>query len=701
MKKKFTQEELLNQNIKIEELETSNKVLLEKMKLLKIQLESQNNLYTSAFHPRSAQSHRSHSNLFHRNYNINGFHGKDSKHDDSNKTAINKQYDSLFQQMHVLQEELENVKQQNKDRICELEEQLAKVQEPVSPGKLKTELDDNVELIKLKRLTKKQTAQIQSLTSQLEIANSDIKQLQTNLLSLNNLNETLQNELSQEKLETTKLSSNIETLKDAQKLLEAQINDLQAEKNTLKEHNDNLLKLSLQKEPNTDTSERKANYLRQIKELEENLRKEVVAKSEALSKLADSEIENIKLQNELSKCNVTITEMKTNNTMLREQIDNLKEIIDKIQLKTTFRHNSIPTEDKSIMVSITDQVDAVCSKSNLEELINVTDVREGPDGIKMKLYQVSSELNQCKELLRVQYALNNKNKTEIEELQKIYQKNEKTVLDCSRNLQNMLRKHEERLSQLNDAQLVETNFKNIFSDLQNSTKFKKSHHQDYVNVLDKLLNSYNVVVRDLKSKFSPKVVDKKDVQVGVSVQCANKMIQTEEYTISTEKVEENAATEIQKTSSITKSPSTTTAVFELQFGEATFTYFSEHLKRSTENNPKIFLTWNFMDDNEHQAYTPTISVAEGKFNCSCQYEGPWSKALYEYLKQHGINIEIHLVQGDISVRLAEGKVDTGASIHEPNVHHRFTVSFENSNIKGNVTGGYTLTCEESAVQRMV
>ena len=58
-----------------------------------------------------------------------------------------------------------------------------------------------------------------------------------------------------------------------------------------------------------------------------------------------------------------------------------------------------------------------------------------------------------------------------------------------------------------------------------------------------------------------------------------------------------------------------------------------HFYRSTENNPKIFLTWNFID-NEHQAYTPPISANQGKFHdCSCKYEGPWSDKLYKYLKQ--------------------------------------------------------------------
>lgn len=149
---------------------------------------------------------------------------------------------------------METVKKQNRDRISELEEQLSKAQD-TSPDKLKTELDDNVELIKLKRSAKKQTALIQSLQSQLEMANAEIKQLQANLSFSNNkigeyaylfhgvflcyieddyltviiILDSLQAELSQEKLDIAKLSSTNETLKDTNKFLEEQLNDLQVQ----------------------------------------------------------------------------------------------------------------------------------------------------------------------------------------------------------------------------------------------------------------------------------------------------------------------------------------------------------------------------------------------------------------------------------------------------------------------------------------
>lgn len=82
-------------------------------------------------------------------------------------------------------QELDDVKKQYRNRISELEEQLIKTQSSLSPTKLKTELNENVELIRLKRLSKKQSAQILSLQSQLELSNAEAKQLQTNLSSVN------------------------------------------------------------------------------------------------------------------------------------------------------------------------------------------------------------------------------------------------------------------------------------------------------------------------------------------------------------------------------------------------------------------------------------------------------------------------------------------------------------------------------------
>lgn len=75
---------------------------------------------------------------------------------------------------------MDNVKEQYKNRISELE-QLAGSRRSFSPATLKTELNENVELIRLKRLSKKQAAQIVSLQSQLDLSHAEIKQLEHNL----------------------------------------------------------------------------------------------------------------------------------------------------------------------------------------------------------------------------------------------------------------------------------------------------------------------------------------------------------------------------------------------------------------------------------------------------------------------------------------------------------------------------------------
>lgn len=50
-----------------------------------------------------------------------------------------------------------------------------------------------------------------------------------------------------------------------------------------------------------------------MKELEENLRKEIVAKSELSSKLVDIELSNVKLSNELARNKALLSEVQATN----------------------------------------------------------------------------------------------------------------------------------------------------------------------------------------------------------------------------------------------------------------------------------------------------------------------------------------------------------------------------------------------------
>ncbi len=81
-------------------------------------------------------------------------------------------------------QELQSIKEQHNNHVRELEAQLERNRGTISPTKLKTELGENVELIKLKRLSKKQSAQINSLQAQIEMNNSEMNELQNNAASL-------------------------------------------------------------------------------------------------------------------------------------------------------------------------------------------------------------------------------------------------------------------------------------------------------------------------------------------------------------------------------------------------------------------------------------------------------------------------------------------------------------------------------------
>ncbi|XKL63130.1 hypothetical protein PGB90_005494 [Kerria lacca] len=695
-KNRDDQDDQANQTLKINELEQSNRVLQEKLKLLRIQLESQTQLQIAAFsHSRSASLNRARTNLHtYRNYHsTNGL-----KTEDCIKSSEGKNYESISYQLKMFQEEFDRVKEQYKNHIKELEEQLEKNRNVISPTKLKIELNENVELIKLKRLSKKQAAQIISLQSQLEISNSEIKLLQNNLSSLNIEKDNLREDLSNEKCEITKLLSDISTLKENNTFLEEQLKDLKAEKETLKKYNENLLQLSLKKRDSTcNDSETKTHFLKQIKDLEENVRKEVIAKCELSSKLSDAELLNVKLKTELTKNNVIVSEVQAINLSQKIEIEKLKDKLLNIDSNETRKRRSLSTENKSVMTLTTD-AQLLSDKDDASNITSINDRMES--NTKMQLCKTSRELSQCKELLRVQYGLNSKYKMEIEELQKIFQKNEKLTSDHLRNFQIILRKHENQLSHIVNINISDF-LQSIINNLNKIFSVKKlGSFQDYISCIDKLLEGYVLFIQNsfLKSNAS---TSKKDATVITTIDYDDKFVQVDSNQKHDIKSKDNNDIE-EVISSINKLQDAVLnlnfVIFELRIEKATFSNFSEHLMKSTDKNPRVFLTWNFLNDAEHQAYTPTISVDKGIFNCSCQYEGPWSEFLYQYLKQHGIRIEIHLVQGDISVRLAEALIDTSASLINPNEYQLFISNFQNDNIEGTVSGNYILKCDETVVK---
>lgn len=85
-----------------------------------------------------------------------------------------------------------------------------------------------------------------------------------------------------------------------------------------------------------------------------------------------------------------------------------------VSVRDLFSPKPIHFTDKFPFV---DNADVVCSKNTLEDLTTIVDTQGGSDSnFKMQLYKISSELNQCKELLRVQYTLNNKYKVEVRKI---------------------------------------------------------------------------------------------------------------------------------------------------------------------------------------------------------------------------------------------------------------------------------------------
>lgn len=71
-------------------------------------------------------------------------------------------------------------------------------------------------------------------------------------------------------------------------------------------------------------------YSFQIKELEENLKKEILTKSELLSKIADAELLNVALKNDLAKQNSVSSEILTKNIALQVKRNSFKVLVNRM-----------------------------------------------------------------------------------------------------------------------------------------------------------------------------------------------------------------------------------------------------------------------------------------------------------------------------------------------------------------------------------
>lgn len=109
----------------------------------------------------------------------------------------------------------------------------------------------------------------------------------------------------------------------------------------------------------------------------------------------------------------------------------------------------------------------------------------------------------------------------------MFQKKEKQTSENLRSFQNLLRKHEEQLSKIQNSQMNE-HLKLIFEEMNRIFSLKKlGSYQDYINCIEKLLASYITFVGHSIRISSHVSSNEKGTNIDNLIRNADKIVQVE------------------------------------------------------------------------------------------------------------------------------------------------------------------------------
>ncbi|RZF35049.1 hypothetical protein LSTR_LSTR009641 [Laodelphax striatellus] len=239
---------------RISQLEQANTFLQDKVLVLRHQLQSHSRLHAKAHRNSSHISRSIHSTKTSQTHlsqlpipnseNINRDEKQDSK-EDLNVDLV-----------------------ENDDRISQLQNELD--QNPSDAAKVA----ENIELIRLRRLVKRQASQLSTLNAHLEVADKELDQLRSNYNEASLENDSVLRQLMTEKQRLREVQNELielGNLKQDIKILQEQVRDLQSERSLLRSNNDKLLEIASGKSEE-DTSQQPKNDA--DKEIEKDAKEE-------------------------------------------------------------------------------------------------------------------------------------------------------------------------------------------------------------------------------------------------------------------------------------------------------------------------------------------------------------------------------------------------------------------------------------------
>nr|XP_018909348.1 PREDICTED: uncharacterized protein LOC109038661 [Bemisia tabaci]XP_018909349.1 PREDICTED: uncharacterized protein LOC109038661 [Bemisia tabaci] len=721
---------------RLRELETSNKILSNKVKVLKQQLISLSSFQATPKPPTSrgvSPSKESvHSLPSKRPKSSTAPSDQRNQAESMMSTALEEKMNG--QPLFTIDEDLEGLRGGSQLTVFDGDPGM-RSDSAESVCDISSKLLVNVEVIRMKRMMKWQNAQLTTLLTCVDNLNQESQSMKETMNRLSEENNELKSSLSFEKKRYQMLQQN-STNKEQVKVLEEQIRDLQGERNTLRDHNKKLLSLAADHE--SHKTEHIRAVIKQTRDAECQMSCDSfpVKESTTIKFSAPSQRKNqrkhkydalsheeVSVSSKHSKQDISsdfsnALDLSSSSSAILDTDEGLSdhrlgEPMDTDQVESVSfgdaSYSKIPKEKSSgticnknstkrkkskmevdkngqelqpnaadcIPSSAGNDNEKLASKTESKDLPNLGNGNE--ELLRAELAEKLCELERCRQMLKIQCNLNSIYKDEVEKLSsQLIKEREETHIDGSVSaVEVMLKEHLAKIEQFQVTKTLRSHEQQTDSqDFPDKSRAAENKKEVTVVVGVKDGNTSLIEEDEVVQKSNDaKIMENPTFNATATSVGISKQLESTNHVVSDSKSEENPSLIAQND----------VCQFEL--------YVHELVLSSHTLTPKtqLFLTWGFLDQEEY-AYSPVKPVSDLNFSCSCIYKGHCSEEFLKYLISHGVVIEVYQVLGEGCFKIAEAMVDTSAAVKFPSKTHSSKIPLVSQIIVGALHSSIKLVC---------
>ncbi|XP_067651381.1 protein fantom-like isoform X3 [Haliotis asinina] len=314
----------------------------------------------------------------------------------------------LQERINVYELEIESLKEQNRMRESEFEEDILKIKQQIT-AEQKVNLQENIDMIRLQREVKEKSTRLTAIQDKYSSLEENTRVIKMNhdqvLMKMEELNMKLKDEENKSLTLQNELKYNSANQRKVVEL-EEQVSDLQKESQILKEANEKLVSSAFDLEREREWRQRENALKVQIAQLEATLKADLGEKGGIIDKYAMERDENEKLAREFQELQVKYFQIK-------EQYDDLEE---KMKFFTKESAVDFTEMEEALVIVKQKKQKAMPQPDFLQQVDNemTKDYHKQLLDLQAEYAETVHELEKTRNMLMVQHKINKDYQTEVE-----------------------------------------------------------------------------------------------------------------------------------------------------------------------------------------------------------------------------------------------------------------------------------------------